>query len=257
MHRKLIGWVLAGIAFGSISFALLQLYTIWDKSQSRTTPFRVTVSGEGKIDATPDIASLMGSVITTAKTAPEAEQQNSQKATAVVNYLKTNGVDQKDIKTGQFSVNPQYQYSADIQCEAGKSCPPRKPPEIVSYEVRNSVTVKVRDLKKAGDLLSGMIAAGANDVNGPRFSIDDPNAVEAQARQKAIANAKEKAAVLAKDLGLKLGKVVDFNEGGGAGYQPYALQKSLSSSGATPTTLPIEPGSQDVRITVSVTYELR
>ena len=260
-QRKLWGLMIFGIAIAAASYATLQFYTVWSQAKHQTTPFRVTVTGEGKIDATPDIGVISATIITTEKTPTDAEGENSKKANAVVSYFKAQGVQDKDIKTGQFSVNPQYQYYETPPCIAGipnAPCPPRKPPEIVGYEVRNQVTVKARDLKKIGELLKGAVANGANDVNGPNFMIDEPEASRSQARAKAILNAKEKAKTLAQDLGLSLGKVVDYNEGGGA--RPYydyapAMGSAMQKSEAMPAP-PIEAGSQDVNVNVSVTYEL-
>jgi len=258
-QRKLWGLMVFGFAIAALSFAALQLYTVWSKSKAETTPFRVTVTGEGKIDARPDVGVVYTTILTTGKTPVDAEEENSKKANAVVAYFKAQAVEEKDIKTGQFSVNPQYKYFDSQPCGNGP-CPPRLPPEIVGYEVRNSVTVKVRDLKKIGELLKGAVANGANDVNGPNFIIDDPESARAPARKKAIDNAKEKARVLAQDLGLKLGKIVDYSEGGGVRpYYDYAPRADGMGGGMESKAMsapPIEAGSQDVNVNISVTYEL-
>lgn len=258
LQKKLLSIFLLGLIFGVFAFGANQLVTIWSDLNSRSIPFRVTVSGEGKIEARPDIATFTATVLTNAKTAQEAETQNSKKANAIVSYLKKNGVADEDIKTGQFSIYPQYQYYDVRPCTLGFECPPPKAPEIISYQVRNSIEAKARKLERVGELLKGVTANGANEIFGPNFVIENQENFKAEARKKAIADARSKIQFMAKDLDVKIGRVVDFNESQ-FGYPIYAraLEAGIGGGGDKNAPPPIEPGQNEIRVNVTITYELK
>ena len=216
---------------------------------------QISVSGEGKVFATPDIAMFMVTIITSEKRIGEAQNNNSSRSNAVVDFLKQNGIEEKDIKTTNYSVQPQYQYGDVIRC-LRYPCP-QPPPQIVSYEVRHSLQVKVRDLNKVDDLLAGVVNAGGNEVGSVSFTIDDEKKVMAEARKKAIDNAKQKAEVLARDLGVHLKKIVGFSESGGGYPIYYAKMAGIGADSATSETPQVQPGEQEIRSNVTITYELR
>ena len=169
--------------------------------------------------------------------------------------MKAQSVDEKDVKTEGYSVEPRYQYYG---CETG-ACPP---PAIVGYTVRQTVAVKVRDFAKAGEILSGVVTNGANSVSSLNFTIDDPTEVQAEARAEAIAKAKAKAKEIARAGGFSVGRLLSIDEGGYLPYpQPsYATMEAYGRGGAGDAAKiapPIEPGSQDVQVTVSLRYEIR
>jgi uncharacterized protein YggE len=212
------------------------------------TPASITVTGDSKVSAKPDIAQLSFGVTTgRMSTAKEALDSLSKRMAAIIDAVKKAGVEEKDITTESFYMNPAYDWTDGRQTLRG-------------YEATQSLRVKVRDLDKVGDILSVATNAGANQAGNVDFTIDNPDAVRAQARGEAIADAKAKAKVLAGQLGLSLGRVMNFSEGGG--YVPpmvYGRDAMATGIGGGPSmekaVLPV--GEQDVNVQVSITYELQ
>jgi hypothetical protein len=217
----------------------------------------ITVNGHGEALGVPDIATFTFSVVSDKTTVAAAQADATQKANAVTAYLKTAGIDEKDVQTSDYSVQPQYEYQS-VVCPAGSYCPGGNQ-VLKGYEVSQTTTVKVRDTSKAGDLLAGVGGKGATQVSGLTFTFDDPNAIQTQARDKAIADAKQKADVLAKQLGVSLVRVTAFNENtGGTMPRPMMYQSAGSSAKDMAAVAPqISVGQNNVTDDVSVTYEIR
>lgn len=214
----------------------------------------INVSGHGEVLMAPDIATFSFSVVSDKATVAAAQADATAKQNAVSDYLGGAGVDKKDLQTSGYSVQPQYEYT-QIVCVA-YPCPSGRQ-VLRGYEVRQSTTVKVRDTAKAGDLLVGVGTKGATEVSGLQFTFDDPAGVQAQARGKAIDDAKAKAKVLAKQLGVSLVRVVSFSESGG-GYSPQPMYASMDVSTASKAVAPdISVGENKTSVDVSVTYEIR
>jgi uncharacterized protein YggE len=231
----------------------------------------VSVSGHGEVLAVPDIATFSFSVVSDKATVADAQADATAKANAITEYLKGAGVDEKDIQTSDYSVSPQYEYQNAV-CPSAVNplnggavssgtvyCPPGKQ-TLKGYEVRQTTTIKVRDTAKAGDLLTGVGSKGATEVSGLNFTFDDPEGVQTQARDKAIANAKEKADKLAKSLGVSLVRVVSYNESGGYPIY-YAKDMAYGMGGATASQSAPAPeistGQNKVTSDVTITYEIR
>ena len=206
----------------------------------------ISIDGEGKVTAKPDVALVELGVITDAATVNLAQTQNTSKMNAVIDAVKVLGVEAKDIQTENYNIQPRYDYSTSKQT-------------LIGYEVSQNVAVKVRNLDKVGDIIAKAGDLGANQVGGMSFTIDDPKALQEQAREKAIDDAKSKADLLAKKLGLQVVRVVSFTESSGNVTPPmpyYAMDKAMA--GAAPSVAPtVEAGSQDVISDVSVTFEIR
>src|SRR3989338_3532996 len=179
----------------------------------------INVSGYGEAVAVPDIATFTFSVVSERSTVAAAQDDATTKANAITAYLKEGGVAERDIQTTGYSVYPQYDWVQQT-CVAGGICPPGEQ-RLRGYEVRQTTTGKVRDTAAAGDLRTGVGGRGASEVAGLNFTWDNPDAVEAEARDKAIADAKQKAEALARSLGVSLVRVVSFNESGGGYPIPY------------------------------------
>lgn len=207
----------------------------------------ISVSGEGKVTAPPDIAELVFGVQTgrqdSAKTAMQLLTQNMTK---VIDAVKASGVAEKDIATEQFSLNPEYDWTDGKQVSRG-------------FQAMETLRVKVRDLDKVSDVLGSATNAGANQAGSVSFTMDDPEVLRAQAREKAIAQAQGKALKLAGDLGLRLGKIKGFSEGGVTPPMPlYRSEMAVSADmGGGGTGVPLPSGQQDVTAQVTITYELR
>jgi uncharacterized protein YggE len=217
----------------------------------------ISVSGEGEVFAVPDTATFSVTVQETAKDVQTAQTTATKKGNDIVAYLKGAGIDEKDIQTTDYSVNPQYDYTNGVCTQSGY-CPPGKQ-VLTGYQVSQTLTIKVRDTKQAGDLLSGVGSRGATNVSGLSFTIDDQKGLEAQARGKAIDDARGKAEALAKQLHVSLVRVVGFSEGSnGPIYYAKAMSTGASMDAVAPSPAPeIATGQNKITSNVNVTYEIR
>ncbi|MBI2612932.1 SIMPL domain-containing protein [Candidatus Kaiserbacteria bacterium] len=218
----------------------------------------ITVSGEGEVFAVPDLATFSVTIQEEAKEVKDAQDVATKKSNDIYAYLKGEGVEEKDIKTADYSVYPQYDYLQASSCRDGY-CPPGRQ-ELRGFQVSQTLTVKVRDTEKAGDLLSGVGSLGASSVSGLSFTIDDQDALDAEARGKAIDDARSKAAELAKQLNVSLVRVVGFSENGYYPPMPYAYGMGgdvamARESKAIGPEIPV--GENKIVSNVSVTYEIR
>jgi len=206
----------------------------------------IVVSGEGKVTSQPDLATVSMGVQTDALTVKDAQAQNTQKMNSIINALKALQIASKDMQTSNYSIQPKIDWTNGTS-------------KVTGYTVTQNVDVKVRNLDSVGDVLAKGGELGANQVGGIQFTIDDPTALQAQARGKAIDDARTKADALAKQLGLTIVKVVTFSENQGGTPIIYPMMaKSLDMGAAAPAPAPqIQSGSLDVTSDVSVTFEVR
>lgn len=213
----------------------------------------ITVTGTGKASTPPTIAQVSFTVEERASSEQDAQAMATKKTDAALAALKKLGIEDKDIKTTGYQIYPQYETP---NCKPGVPCP--QSTKVSSYQVSQSVEIKVRDTAKAGEVLLALGTAGVQNVSGPNFIVDDPSAVQAEARGKAIVDAREKAGVLAGQLGVRLGKVVSFSENGG-GIAPMFNEMMAKSAGAdTRAVAPSIPqGENETNLSVSVTFEIR
>ncbi|MDP3956693.1 MAG: SIMPL domain-containing protein [bacterium] len=220
--------------------------------------FPLSVSGEGTVYASPDVATVNLTVRTQATLLKDASSDNNNKNNKVIAFLKSKSVDGKDIKTTAYNVTPQYQYdNRPCPLRSDVPCPAQMPPKIAGYEVSNSVRVKVRNLDMVGAILDGAVTAGANDISGPNFTVDDPDKAKEEARALALNQAKTKAKTLAGAMGVRLIKISGFSESGSSPIY-YGLEKSMSADMAPSAPIPtIEPGQNEIKVTVTVTYDAK
>lgn len=219
----------------------------------------ITVSGTGKAAAIPDIAHINFTVMQDAATVAEAQAAATKQMNAVLDYLKTQDVAEKDIRTTSYNISPQYSYPRP--CADGVRCPmyESSTPKITGYQVSQSIQLTVHKLDTVGTLLAGLGSKNVQNLYGPEFALDNPASPQNEARAKAIADAKAQAELLAKQLGVRLGKVVSFNEGGN---YPYAygmggstFAKDMAVAQAAPPQVPT--GENEYTANVSITYEIR
>lgn len=213
--------------------------------QAADLPHTITVQGEGESRAAPDQAQLSAGVTTTAATADMALADNARKMTAVFAALNRLGVPDRAIQTSNFSVSPQYppynQNATGLQ-------------RIIGYQVSNQVDVTLDDTKKLGPALDTLVTAGANQINSVSFSIKNANALEAMAREAAIADARTRAQTYAKAAGVSVGAVIAIQEGSGEAPRPvYRVMAAPMAGAATPTAA----GEQSVTASVTVVFELK
>lgn len=210
-----------------------------------TSQRTITVSAEGKVTATPDLANINFSVITEAKTAKEAQSKNTEKMNAVIDYLKSIGIESKDIKTTSYSLYPKYDYPNGRSVLAG-------------YVITNSVNIKIRKFEVIGDLVAKSVDLGINQVGDVQFSIENPDKLKAEAGEIAMKNAKEKASRLAAQAGVSLSKIVTFSESS-SDYYPipyYAKSESIGGMGGGGIAPQIEQGSQEIRVMANIVFEI-
>ena len=189
---------MAVIGFLAISaVAVLMFQNSYSRSIEPSSFRSFSVSGEGKVVAVPDVAEFTMSVVSEGgKNLATIQKENTEKANRAIGLIKAAGVSDKDLATSNYSVEPRYQYSNCGNYDyGGKVCPP---PEIVGYTVRQSVTVKVRDFSKTGEIISGVVASGVNSVSGLSFKVDDEDKMKNEARSEAIGKAREKLKLLPK-----------------------------------------------------------
>jgi hypothetical protein len=208
---------------------------------------QITVTGEGKVYAKPDVAVVNLGVSTTGTTTADVITRNTQKMNAVLKAVKDSGVEDKDVQTTTYSLSPLYNYTE----AAGRV--------FQGYTLEQDVQVKIRDFTKVGDILQKATAAGANLTGNLQFTIDDPEQFKTEARAKAIAQAKLNAQNLVKDSGITLGKLINV-------YENYVYPVSYSSNaklgmgGGVAESSPspvIQPGQTEVDVTINLTYEVR
>ncbi len=205
----------------------------------------ITISGEGKITALPDIATVMLGLNTEKKTVAAAQKENTDKMNQLIKKLKDQGIDSKDIKTTNYSIYPQYDWVNGRQILRG-------------YQVNQTVTVKIRNLDKVGDVLSIAGDLGLNQVGGLSFDIDEPETIKQEARIKALENARDKAMALAQVMSVKLGKVVSFSESSSVPPPIYKTYAAEGIGGAAPAPAPeVSSGSIDVIVDATVVYEIK
>ncbi len=201
---------------------------------------QITVIGTGDVKVEPDIATIYIGVETTAATTQEALAQNSAQAQAIIDRLRQLGVEARDIQTSGLNIYPNYD-------EQGRA--------ITGYTVNNTVNVTIRNLAQAGDLIDQVVQVGANRLYGINFSVSDPEAALAQARDVAIANARARAEQMARASGVSLGRVLFITENLGASPIPVMdFAYAAPRAGSAP---PVQPGQQSYSATVQITFELR
>jgi|SRR3989344_5795042 len=222
----------------------------------------ITLSGHGEVSAVPDIANVYFTIRKEGKTVKEAQEAVALIEKSSLDFLKNNDVAEKDIKTANASFNPKYEYRYDTKALMPCSefgCPPRSGKNVISgYEAYESITIKVRNTDDVGKIMQGLGSLGVTDLNGPNFAIDDEDGLKAEARKKAIDEAREKAKVLAKDLGVKLGRIANFSESnyGGPIYYGKAMMVS-ADSGVASAPAEIPKGENTITSDVTITYEIR
>ncbi len=248
-HENRLTRHLAGII--TILVLVVALNNLWDLlarwgwvSPEPKEPRTVTVSAEGKATVIPDTTRINISVVTDGKTADEVQQKNTETMNKVIEYVKGAGIEAKDIKTTFYNLYPRYDYVEGRQIPAG-------------FSLTQGVEIKVRDLKKVGEVITGTVARGANQVSGVEFFVDNPEMAQAEARQEAFEKAKAKAKEVAKLADVRLGEVVTFSESF-TGQPPIFYEKAyglgIGGGGGSPD---IQSGSQEITVNVSVVFEIK
>jgi uncharacterized protein len=202
----------------------------------------LSVSAQAEASRAPDVATLSTGVVTQAADANAALRANAQEMAKVVAAIRAAGIAERDIQTSGISVHPQYDYR-DNQA-----------PRITGYQASNTVNIKVRDIARLGNVLDALVASGANQVNGPSFGIDQPDAVYDEARQAALKKAQARAEMYAQSLGLRVRRIVSISEGGG--FAPPVPMMKAAAMDARMESTPVSPGETTLSANLDVVFEL-
>jgi uncharacterized protein len=234
-----------GALLAAVMLALVALAGCGEATTVTTTAgaaaSTVTASGTGTSQAVPDTAEMSFGVTTTSPNAKTALEEASKAAEQIAAAVKKQGVAGEDIQTQDVSVYPR---TVD---QNGKQV-------ITGYQASLSVTVKVRDISKLGEVISAANAAGANDISGPSFTVADPAPARAKAIDEAVADARKSAEAMAKAAGKSVGDVLSMSSSD-AGSVPMAF--SASGAAGSAKSVPIEPGQLDIAANVVVVFELK
>lgn len=247
----------------SLLAIILSLFLVVKGIQSMREPRLVmnsiNISGKGEVISIPDVATFSLTVENTKSSVAEAQKASTQKINSVIDFLKKQGIEEKDIKTTNYSISPKYTWVSQ-RCDLGAYCPGGKN-VIEGYTVSQGLEAKVRDLEKSGTILTGLGEMEVTNVYGPNFTVDQKDLLKDEARSKAIADAREKAKILSKELGVKLVRVISFYENDN-GIFPYAaegmgagMDYAKTSSIAPTPTLP--GGEFKVTSNVNISYEIK
>jgi hypothetical protein len=217
----------------------------------------ISVTGQGKVEKAPDTAKISFTVQSEKKDVKTAQDEVSTKIDTLTKDLIAAGVEEKYIKTDSYSSYPQYDYS-QMPCYSGAVCKPSTP-VLRGYQVSHAVSLSIKDLTKVDAVLGVLAKDGVTDMSGPNFGFEDDKMVAREARDAAIADAKVEAQKLATSLGVKLVRIVSFNENGGGYPMPMYATKDMMATGAgAPASAPVVPvGVQKVESNVTIVYEIR
>lgn len=229
----------AALAFPSVAAA--------QQAPRQPSP-RIVVTGEGEASVAPDMAILTLAVMREAETAREALDDNNQATAAVIAALKEAGVEARDLQTAGLQINPRYVYPANGN--AGEQ------PRIVGYQVSNTLTVRLRDIGKVGEIIDRSVTLGVNQGGGVAFTNDDSSAVVSEARKRAVQDAVARAGTLAEAAGVQLGPIIEISEQSfmpqpmPIGTRAYRLEAQAADAA------PVEAGENSYRVQVNVTFEI-
>lgn len=241
MTSKILTLALATTAMIAVPFAALA---------DETPRPRIMVTGEGEAAIAPDTAVLSLVVMEEKPTAREALTANNESMARVLDGMKKAGIADRDLQTSGFNIEPRYVYPEN---KDGKQQP--EAPKIVGYAVSNSLSVRVRDLKKVGEILDQSVSLGVNQGGNLVFTNDKPDAILEEARKKAVASAISKAKTLSTAAGVELGKIVQISEQS-RNPRPMPMAQSKMMAMAA-DSVPVAAGENTYNVTVDVTFELK
>lgn len=255
-------WVCSALIIFLIVGSLVAIVWGWSVLKKTGLPApgspMLFVSAEGRVTVVPDLVKINFSVVSQGEDYSEIQRDNDSKMKEATDYLKEEGVEEKDIKTVQYNLSPQYDYSWCRQAgDPFISCSPR----ISGYQITQQVEVKIRDLSKAGSIAANLPEKGINQINSLVFTVDDLDLSRAEARNEAIMKAREKAISIAASSGIKLGKVVNFSESDLSQRDDriFTIESAglgKGGGGDIPPS-PLQAGSQDVVVYVNMSFEIR
>lgn len=233
-------------------FYLLKDYKYVGNNERKT----ITVTGVSKSYVKPDVSSISMTIRHTSKTSSESEDLVAKDLEKAKEKIVALGVEEKDIKTTNYSAYPKYNYPTvycvKYPCDSSK-------PVLDGYETTQTIEIKVRNLDNVGKVLDAISSSGINEVSGPNFVVDDMEKVKADARNEAIKDAKAKAKVLADQLDVDLGDIAFFSDGDTRAYDYASVGSGMmmkAEVAAAPVIPSLPAGEQEINYTVNITYEI-
>lgn len=217
-------------------------FSISSVTTQKSTTFDVT--GQGKVTVKPDIASVTAGIQVQSDSVKSAQDQTNSVINKISQVIKQLGVDAKDIETINYSIYPSYDFNAGKQ-------------KINGYTSSASLQVKVRNLDNINSVIDAATSNGANQISGVNFDVSDKTKVEDEARQKAVDEAKNKAQAAAKIAGFKLGRIINYSENSQGNPRPIAFSAAIADKAAGGTPTQVEPGSSEISISVTLSYEIQ
>ncbi len=206
---------------------------------------RLTVTGEGRVEAVPDMATIRLGVTAEARTAAEAIRANSRSMTTVLERLKAAGIEDRDLQTSNFNVSPRWERSGSTN----------EAPRIVGFVAQNMLSVRIRDLSILGETLDAVARDGANNFSGLSFGLQDPEPARDAARAAAVAETRRKALLLAEAAGVTLGSILTIDEADG-GNRPPVMMEMAEMRMAASDAVSVAPGELTMSARVRLVYEI-
>lgn len=249
------------LSIAGIFLVILSIYVgvlIYSNIRSINTNY-FNVAGTGEAVGKPDIAMLNVSVRTEKEKTEQAMKENTEKANNIIDFLKNQGIEEKDIKTSALSVYPIYKenkivYEYNFVERETQEKKDELEDRIRGYEVFNNIEIKLRDIEKAGLIIDEVIKLGANEISNLNFIVENSEDLKKIAREKAVENAKEKAEKLASSLGLKIVKITGFYE---ETSYPYGMGGGMDFAKEASSPMNIQVGENKITATVNLTFEVR
>ena len=206
---------------------------------------RLDVVATGEVARAPDVAMISAGVVTQAATASAALAENANRMAATIAAVRRAGVADRDIQTATISLSPQYRYGENV------------PPVLTGYQASNQINIRFRDVKRSGAILDTLVQAGANQINGPSFSLDKPGPALDEARVAAIGQARTRADLYARAAGLTVRRIVAIAEDAEQSAPPRPMMMAAMARSEKIADTQVQAGEQTLSVTVRVTFELQ
>lgn len=246
-------FIIIGVSF--ILFLFSQTYLNIEKAENIVDPSRsITLSATGKTYVLNNIAKINFTAITQGTDSQIVQKENNEQVSNVIKGIKSLGISEKDIKTINYSLRPEYDYN---WCKKDKDDFSQCPPKIIGYRLDQSIELTIRDFQKIESVINLLAENQVDQVSGVRFEIEDIEKVKNLARVDALKKIQEQAQVISKETGIRLGKILEINENF---VVPYYRSMQASKEEVAPSSsfdVSLEPGQQEITVTLSVKYEIK
>lgn len=203
---------------------------------------RLDVVATGEVRRVPDLVVINAGVVTEAPTAQAALQENNRRMRAMFEALEAAGIAERDIQTSSINLNPRYNYEE------------RSEPRLVGYNASNQLSIRFREIERAGPIIDALVGQGVNQINGPSLQIENPDAAMDEARLDALTKARARADLYANGLGMRVARIVAISETGAS--RPPMPMARMARADMAEESLQIAPGEQEVSVSLSVTFAL-